>query len=175
MMRPYLIFSHQFLKPPQKQVKDDFMQMHHDLAKRYVKSHQLKPDLKVCGYAFSMLFDQTVQKSTLLAALRNVDMCFLIVQTPEFDPSFTHIGTYLQDYYGLTCDFVDLSEHGDFSEYVSLSLLKAYMQLKGVKKVCVLQFQQSGIVTSVKPGLSSRYANMFQGVFFEWFKDVKLN
>ena len=142
----YLTDSYQikFPKKVSDGVRDDFRVMCDDLSSVYHITDSGVTDIVVSGYSFSLLFDRMASLPGFLNKLKTVAFCVIVQHSFEFDPTYVHVGSYILDYYNLSCEVIDLTDQSPQSLFSALWLVQSYLIGQHCENAVVIYFEQSG-------------------------------
>ena len=119
----------------------DFLIYCDDLTKHLSDRTDNKFDLNATGFSYVSLLDQLIESYPTIC--RDLDVCFLVYDTPDFDPIYSDPLTYLKDRYQLTAECFDVIDQGRLCVVNALHLLLLFSQRKKYQRAIMIGLEQN--------------------------------
>lgn len=140
---------------------DDYLTVHQNL--RTLFSIRTKEKYFYHGYRFHYLFEQANQSCDLISALNELNTCLCVLETPEFDPFYSHVISYLYDHHDLNTDFIDLDYFAPNPLFNAFCLIKQYLRFE--QSVGLIHLSQQEIMTKMPCKEEAILNTMTFGIF----------
>lgn len=98
------------------------------------------------GCSFSDLFDQFVYVNPeVLQTLKGADYCFIVHETPEFDPGYSHVGVYIKNKYKVSSEIFDFISCETMALFSAMKIARLFIGNGALKNAAFLFFEQESV------------------------------